>query len=103
MVRRLDAAAGRITSQVSAPDDVRGAERISPAAFASLWRQLDRDGRRLLAAALVLILVMNLPIWSLSPPLRSIAEIAEADGGIRFRTDFPPRGMEIPFDENRYR
>lgn len=72
---------------------------ISQREFAALWWRLDEDGRRLLAAALLLALVMNLPIWSLPPQLQSIAEIAN----ISFRDDFPPRGELIPFEQSRYR
>jgi hypothetical protein len=105
MVRRLDQAVSQYAGAVAYGDEVAetvGAGRpggISPGEFSTLWRRLDGDGRQLLAAALVLALVMNLPAWSLPPQLRSIAQIA----GIQFREDFPPRGERIPFEEPNYR
>jgi hypothetical protein len=112
MVRRLDDAARRYDVETARtfPEldyrdesaeatDAGGPGEISPGDFWALWRQLDLDGRQLLAAALVLALVMNLPAWSLPPQLRSIARIA----GISFREDFPVPGESIPFEEYRYR
>ena len=83
------------------PDRVSRAGGISAGAFAAFWLRLDKDSKRLLAASLVLALVMNLPLWSLPLPLRSIAELADMQS--RFRDDFPPPGQHIPFDEDRYR
>lgn len=68
-------------------------------ALASLWVRLNRDERRLIAAALVLALVMNLPASSLPPVIRAIGDF----GGIRFREQFPPPGQTIPFEDTRYR
>jgi hypothetical protein len=80
--------------RVETPED--GAEL---ARFAILWRDLDDDGRRLLAAAFVVAQVMNLPRSSLPPVLQSIARIT----GVPLREEFPEPGQEIPFEEFRYR
>ena len=81
------------------PVDAGRPGEISPGDFSALWQQLNLSGKGLLAAALATALVMNLPIWSLPPQLRSIGQIA----GISFRDDFPPPGKQIPFDAARYR
>jgi hypothetical protein len=99
IVRRLDQASRRDVGAAGQTLATGRPGEISPGDFSALWRQLDPNGRQLLAAALVLALVMNLPAWSLPPQLRSIAQIA----GISFRQDFPAPGKKIPFDESRYR
>ena len=67
--------------------------------FAAFWARMDARGKRLLAAALVMALVMNLPRWSLPVVLQRIAKVA----GIEFRDQFPEPGHEIPFEPYRYR
>jgi hypothetical protein len=69
------------------------------AEFAALWHGMDERGRYLLAAALLIAQIMNLPASSLPDPLRDIAEIA----GIILREDYPTEQGEIPFEESRYR
>jgi len=66
--------------------------------FALFWAGIDERGRRLLAAALVMALVMNLALWSLPPILSRIANVA----GISFRDEFPDPGHEIPYEDFRY-
>ena len=75
------------------PGEVRRRE------FVELWRRMDGRGRYLLAAALLVAQIMNLPAWSLPAALRDIAEIA----GIILREEFPIELGEIPFEEYRYR
>ncbi|HEX6453193.1 MAG TPA: hypothetical protein VF060_27500 [Trebonia sp.] len=77
----------------------RRAGTMSPYGFAAFWLRLRMDEKRLIAAALVLAQVMNLPIWSLPPVLREIANF----GDIRLRKEFPTPGHEIPFEEYNYR
>jgi hypothetical protein len=102
IVSQLDQAAEQAAKQAlsrTSPGFGGVAPAITAADFAAFWQQLDRDGRYLLAAALVLALVMNLPLSSLAPPLQAIAQIAQ----IRLRDNFPQPGHEIPFEQERYR
>jgi hypothetical protein len=102
IVSRLDQAAEQASKQAlgrTRPGFGGVDPAITATDFATFWHQLDRNGRYLLAAAMVLALVMNLPLSSLAPPLQSIAQIAQ----IRLRDNFPQPGHEIPYEQERYR
>jgi hypothetical protein len=98
IVSQLNQAA-QLTPEQAAPQLGGVAPEITADGFAAFWVRLNRDGRRLLGAALMLALVMNLPTSSLAPPLQSIAQIAR----IPLRDDFPPPGKVIPFEQGWYR
>jgi len=64
-----------------------------------LWDAFNEDARELIAVALALALIMNLPRWSLPDVLGGFADLAQ----VQFREDFPEPGQTVPVEEYRYR